>query len=74
MRFRSIEAFAGRHSFTLYPRAAPIIAYAMPVLPLVESRMVRSGCQPPERSPSRIMLSAGRSFTEPPGLKYSAFA
>src|SRR6266852_1506031 len=44
----------------------------MPVLPLVESRMVRVLSSLPVRSPSRIMLIAGRSLTEPPGLKYSA--
>ena len=46
----------------------------MPVLPLVASRIVRLWFSLPERSPSRTMLSAARSFTEPPGLKYSALA
>src|ERR1022692_967680 len=46
----------------------------MPVLPLVESRMMRWWFSFPERSPSRTMLSAARSFTDPPGLKYSALA
>src|SRR5215472_15811635 len=46
----------------------------MPVLPLVESRRILSGVRAPERSPAWIMLSAGRSLTEPPGLKYSALA
>src|SRR5204863_6652941 len=43
-----------------------------PVLPLVESRIVRRLSSLPVRSPSRIILKAGRSLTEPPGLKYSA--
>src|SRR5580700_2330656 len=44
----------------------------MPVLPLVESRIMRLGLSLPERSPSSTMLSAARSLTDPPGLKYSA--
>jgi len=46
----------------------------MPVLPLVASRMVREWLSLPERSPSRTILDAARSLTEPPGLKYSALA
>src|ERR1019366_375778 len=44
----------------------------MPVLPLVESRIVRLWFSLPERSPSSTMLRAARSLTLPPGLKYSA--
>src|SRR5450631_895626 len=44
----------------------------MPVLPLVLSRMMRSGVSSPLASPSRIMRSAARSFTEPPALRNSA--
>src|SRR4030095_13497272 len=44
----------------------------MPVLPDVESRMVFPGTRRPWRMPSWIILSAGRSFTEPPGLKPSS--
>src|SRR5262245_4447805 len=47
------------------------MASAMPVLPDVESRMVLPGTRRPCRMPSWIILSAGRSFTEPPGLKPS---
>src|SRR5436190_4381394 len=36
--------------------------------------MVRFRLSLPERSPSRTMLRAARSLTEPPGLKYSALA
>src|SRR5918998_159571 len=34
--------------------------------------MVFSGVSAPDSSPSRIIHSAGRSFTEPPGLCHSA--
>src|SRR5262249_9334091 len=47
------------------------MASAMPVLPEVESRMVLPGTRHPCRMPSWIILRAGRSFTEPPGLKPS---
>src|SRR5438067_12766948 len=46
----------------------------MPVLPLVASMMVLPGLSVPLASPAWIMLSAGRSFTEPPGLNHSALA
>ena len=46
----------------------------MPVLPLVASRIVIPGRSDPERSPARIICRAGRSFTEPPGFRCSAFA
>src|SRR5689334_5908345 len=46
----------------------------MPVLPLVASMIVLSFVSSPRRSPSRIIDSAGRSFTEPPGLYHSALA
>jgi len=71
---RSGDAFSGKHSFTGYPIAAQIIAYAMPVFPLVESSSVLPATSSPRSSPSRIMFNAGRSFTEPPGFKNSAFA
>src|SRR4030095_12235789 len=50
------------------------MASAMPVLPEVESRMVFLGTRRPWRMPSWIIRSAGRSFTEPPGLKPSTLA
>src|ERR1022692_4219615 len=46
----------------------------MPVFPLVLSRMVRPGASRPDLSPSSIIRRAGRSFTEPPGLRNSALA
>src|SRR5690349_9912169 len=46
----------------------------MPVLPDVASRMILSRVRAPERSPSAIILAAGRSFTDPPGFCHSALA
>ena len=46
----------------------------MPVLPLVASRIVLPGASAPERSPSSVMPSAARSFTDPLGLRCSALA
>src|SRR3989454_412292 len=48
------------------------MASAMPVLPEVESRIVFPGTSRPRASPSSIILRAGRSFPEPPGLKPSS--
>src|SRR5262245_53891940 len=44
----------------------------MPVLPEVESRMVRPGTSRPRATPSSTIFFAGRSFTEPPRLKPSS--
>src|SRR5579875_2251423 len=57
-----------------YPRAAQIMAYAIPVLPDVESIRIRSGFINPARSASRIIFLAGRSLTDPPGFSHSALA
>src|SRR5687767_5819294 len=46
----------------------------MPVLPLVASAIRMPGLSAPDRSPSRIIHSAARSLTEPPGLYHSALA
>src|SRR3954447_20301997 len=46
----------------------------MPVFPEVASRIVLSDVNLPDASPSRIIRSAARSFTEPPGFCHSAFA
>jgi len=50
------------------------MARPMPVLPDVGSTMVPPGFNSPDRSAASIMRTAIRSFTEPPGLKYSTFA
>src|SRR5580698_2853130 len=46
----------------------------MPVLPLVASMMVLPAFRAPDLRPAWIMLRAGRSLTEPPGLNHSALA
>src|SRR6266508_6973433 len=46
----------------------------MPVLPEVGSRIVHPGRSNPSRSAWSIMRSAGRSFTDPVGLRSSSFA
>src|SRR3954468_17823436 len=46
----------------------------MPVLPDVASMIVLSGVSRPDASPSRIILAAARSLTDPPGFCHSAFA
>src|SRR6266851_442644 len=61
-------------SLTRYRLAAPTIAYAIPVLPEVESMIVLRCVSSPRCSPSTIIESAARSFTEPPGLNHSALA
>ena len=43
MRLRSMEAFPGTHRVTGMLLAAPIMAYAIPVFPLVGSRIVHPG-------------------------------
>ena len=46
----------------------------MPVLPEVGSTIVPPGCSAPDFSAASTIRSAMRSFTEPPGLKYSTLA
>jgi hypothetical protein len=60
---RSSETFVGMHRVTGKPSAAPSMAKAIPVLPLVASSKVFPGENWPDRRPSRIMLAAARSFT-----------
>ena len=59
---------------TLYPRAAPTIAKATPVLPEVASIMVPPGLSCPEASAASTIERAIRSLTEEAGLKASTFA
>jgi hypothetical protein len=72
MRLRSTETFSGTHKVTGNFSAAPSMAYAMPVLPLVESSRIFPGPSFPARQASLTMLAAARSFTDPPGLYHSA--
>src|SRR3954454_11518083 len=46
----------------------------MPVVPDDGSRIVAPGCKVPSRSASSIILSAMRSFEEPPGFWPSSLA
>ena len=48
------------------------MARAMPVFPEVESMIVFPDRSAPRASPSSIILRAGRSLTEPPGLNPSS--
>ena len=59
---------------TPIPRAAPIIASAIPVFPEVASRSRFPGPRAPLASATRTIPRAARSFTLPPGLSHSAFA
>ena len=46
----------------------------MPVFPAVGSIINEPGSRTPRRSASRIIPSAARSFTDPPGFMYSSLA
>src|SRR5271163_4710901 len=70
----SWEKFSGTNSFTLYPRFTPINASPIPVLPAVASTMVPPGASLPCCSARRMIPMAARSFTLPPGFKYSSLA
>src|SRR6187549_3622536 len=50
------------------------MASPTPVFPLVGSTIVPPGRSSPDRSAASIIRSAIRSFTDPPGLKYSTLA
>ena len=50
------------------------MASAIPVLPLVGSRIVAPGRSVPSASATRIMFSAARSLIEPVGLRSSSLA
>src|SRR5438445_13744516 len=71
IRLRASLTLPGITSATGMWSAAPIHAYAIPVLPLVESSSVL-----PRRveTASCTMRSAARSFTLPPGLNHSSLA
>src|SRR5579871_3210455 len=74
MRLRSDDTLVGIASRTGNPSAAPSIANAIPVFPLVASSSVLPGVSRPRALASRTMLAAARSFTLPPGLVHSALA
>jgi len=65
---------SGQTNTHRYPRSCATSASPTPVLPLVGSTMVPPGPSRPAFSASSTMRSAMRSFTLPPGLKYSTLA
>ena len=70
----SVETLSGHTKMHLYPFCCATMASPTPVLPLVGSTMVPPGFSAPLSSAASIMRRAMRSFTEPPGLKYSTLA
>src|SRR6266480_169381 len=71
---RSSLALSGITTVSLYPLRRATIASAMPVLPDVGSRIVRSDVSSPEPSAASTMARAIRSFVEPVGFCPSSFA
>src|SRR3954471_9039299 len=57
-----------------YPLSAAAIARPTPVFPEVGSTIVPPGFSSPSRSAASIIASPIRSFTDPPGFRYSSFA
>jgi hypothetical protein len=76
---RSIEIFSwlilsGITKMQRYPLSAAAIARPTPVFPDVGSTIVPPGFSFPSRSAASIIARPIRSFTEPPGFRYSSFA
>src|SRR5437588_12027386 len=65
---------SGMTMMTRYPFAAPTIAVAIPVLPVVPSIRAMPGRSSPRRSASAIMNGRMRSLRLPLGPKYSSLA
>lgn len=65
---------SGHTKMHLYPLRWATMASPTPVFPLVGSTIVPPGLSAPLSSAASIMRRAMRSFTEPPGLKYSTLA
>ncbi len=74
MSLRSAETFDGMANCTGNPSAAPSMANAIPVLPLVASSSDLPAVSKPRSRASATMDAAARSFTLPPGLFHSALA
>src|SRR5437867_5527018 len=70
----SCDILSGMVKMQRYPFTAAAIASPTPVLPDVASTIRPPGLSRPSRSAASIIASPIRSFTEPPGLKYSALA
>ena len=71
---RSWLALSGITTVSAYPLRRATIANAIPVLPLVGSRIVRSEVSSPDASATSTIFSAIRSFMEPVGFWPSSFA
>ncbi len=71
---RSLLIVSGMVSTHLYPRAAQTKASAMPVFPLVGSRMIVSGLMASPSSAASIIATPIRSLTLCAGLKNSSLA
>ncbi len=65
---------SGQTKTQWYPLAWATIARPTPVLPEVGSTIVPPGCSSPDASAASTIRAAIRSFTEPPGLRYSTLA
>jgi len=65
---RSALIVSGMARTTSYPRAAPTIARAMPVFPLVASTIVPPGWSSPDASAASTIATPMRSLTEFAGL------
>ena len=74
MRLRSTETFSGMHSVTGKPSAAPIMAKAMPVLPLVASSRILPGANFPLRRAFGHDVRSGAVFHRSPGIDPLGFA
>src|SRR2546425_7697208 len=70
----SCDILSGMVKTQRYPFTAAASASPTPVLPDVASTIRPPGLSRPSRSAASIIASPIRSFTEPPGLKYSALA
>ena len=64
----------GAHEDAVVALRCATIASPTPVLPEVGSTIVPPGCSAPEASAASIIRVAMRSFTDPPGLRYSTLA
>src|SRR5216683_1583662 len=70
----SCDILSGIVKMQRYPFTAAASASPTPVLPDVASTIRPPGLSRPSRSAASIIARPIRSFTEPPGLKYSALA
>jgi hypothetical protein len=73
LRFSS-PTLSGQTKTQRYPFAWATRASPTPVFPEVGSTIVPPGFSAPDSSAASTIRIAMRSFTEPPGLRYSTFA